>query len=104
MPDDARSGEVAFGVPRSPSSTERFREQLASDPVTKRARGHADGVLELVDGVDGAGRLNLGLTDASIVVLAERHAMRDLLTLHERHFRAVRTSKGKRSRLLPSDV
>jgi predicted nucleic acid-binding protein len=47
--------------------------------------------------------LNLGLADASIMVLAERHAIRDVLTLDERHFRAVRTSKGKRLRLLPAD-
>jgi uncharacterized protein len=48
--------------------------------------------------------LNLGIADASIVVLAERHRTRDVLTLDERHFRALRTAKGKPFRLLPSDL
>jgi predicted nucleic acid-binding protein len=33
--------------------------------------------------------LGLSLSDASIVVLAERHGTLDLLTLDERHFRAI---------------
>lgn len=48
--------------------------------------------------------LELGLTDASIVVLAERHGTRDLLTLDERHFRAVSPLQGGAFRLLPADV
>jgi uncharacterized protein len=47
--------------------------------------------------------LNIGLADASIVVLAERHSIRDVLTLDERHFRAFRFGKGRRFRLLPAD-
>jgi uncharacterized protein len=47
--------------------------------------------------------LNLGLADASIVVLAERHGVRDVLTLDERHFRALRVGKSKRFRILPAD-
>jgi predicted nucleic acid-binding protein len=47
--------------------------------------------------------LNLGIADASIVVLAERHGTRNILTLDERRFRAVRTAKGKTFRLLPGD-
>lgn len=47
--------------------------------------------------------LEIGLADASLVVLAERHDTVDILTLDERHFRALRTSTGKRFRLLPSD-
>ncbi len=48
--------------------------------------------------------LDLGLADASNVVLAERHATRDILTLDERHFRAVTTVSGQPFRLLPSDA
>ena len=48
--------------------------------------------------------LDLGLADASNVVLAERHATRDILTLDERHFRAVATISGQPFRLLPSDA
>jgi predicted nucleic acid-binding protein len=61
--------------------------------------------------VDGArtilGRyrdLELGIADASIVVLAERHGTNDLLTLDERHFRAVRGPGGRPFRLLPADA
>lgn len=45
----------------------------------------------------------IGLADASIVVLAERHGTTDVLTLDERHFRAMRTSDGRPFRLLPAD-
>ena len=49
--------------------------------------------------------LGIGLTDASIVVLAERYGTRDILTLDARHFRAMRPLTGRRSfRLLPADV
>ena len=47
--------------------------------------------------------LELGLADASIVVLAEKYGVRDVLTLDERHFRALRTSDRKPFRLLPAD-
>jgi predicted nucleic acid-binding protein len=47
--------------------------------------------------------LNLGIADASILVLAERHGTRDVLTLDQRHFRAVKTGKGKPLRILPAD-
>ncbi len=47
--------------------------------------------------------LGLGLTDASIVVLAERHAASDLLSLDDRHFRVVAGPGGRPFRLLPAD-
>lgn len=47
--------------------------------------------------------LELGLADASIVVLAERHGTHDLLTLDERHFRAVAGPGGRPFRVLPAD-
>jgi predicted nucleic acid-binding protein len=47
--------------------------------------------------------LGIGVADASIVVLAERHGTRDVLTLDQRHFRALRTTKGKPFRILPAD-
>lgn len=48
--------------------------------------------------------LKLGLADASIVVLAERYDCRDILTLDQRHFRAIRASDGEPFRLLPHDA
>jgi predicted nucleic acid-binding protein len=48
--------------------------------------------------------LGLGIADASVVVLAERHGCRDLLTLDQRHFRAVAGPGGQPFRLLPFDA
>ncbi len=47
--------------------------------------------------------LAIGLADASIVVLAQRHGSRDVLTLDERHFRTLRAPSGRRFRVLPAD-
>ena len=47
--------------------------------------------------------LRIGLADASLVVLAERHGTKDILTLDERHFRALRIRGRQRFRILPSD-
>jgi predicted nucleic acid-binding protein len=48
--------------------------------------------------------LEIGLTDASLVVLAERYRTWDLLTLDERHFRAVTGPDGRAFRILPADA
>ena len=48
--------------------------------------------------------LGIGLADASIVVLANRYGVRDILTLDERHFRAMRGMDGRPFRILPSDA
>jgi predicted nucleic acid-binding protein len=47
--------------------------------------------------------LQVGLADASIVVLAERHGSADVLTFDRRHFRAMRGPGGRPFRLLPDD-
>jgi predicted nucleic acid-binding protein len=49
-------------------------------------------------------KLGIGLADASIVVLAARYGVRDVLTLDERHFRALRPSGGRAFRVLPADA
>lgn len=48
--------------------------------------------------------LDIGLADASIVVLAERHDTGDVLTLDERRFRALRWKGRRRFTLLPADA
>ncbi len=47
--------------------------------------------------------LKLGLADASIVVLASRYQCLDVLTLDQRHFRAVRGPGGAPFRIHPFD-
>lgn len=47
--------------------------------------------------------LALGLADASLVVLSRRYDILDLLTLDERHFRAVSGARGRPFRILPAD-
>lgn len=48
--------------------------------------------------------LRVGLADASLVVLAARHATRRILTLDERHFRVLRGLDGEPFELLPMDA
>jgi predicted nucleic acid-binding protein len=48
--------------------------------------------------------LELGLADASLVVIAERHQVSNVLTLDERRFRALRGPDGRRFRVLPADA
>jgi hypothetical protein len=47
--------------------------------------------------------LALGLTDASIVVLPERLTLTTLLSLEQRHFRALQGHGSRPFRLLPFD-
>jgi predicted nucleic acid-binding protein len=48
--------------------------------------------------------LELGLADASMVVLAERHQVAEVLTLDERHFRALHAPRRQPFRILPADA
>ena len=57
-----------------------------------------------VDVVERYADLGIGLTDATIVVLAERYGIERILTLDERHFRALRTLDGRPFTLLPADA
>lgn len=54
--------------------------------------------------MDRYSNLRIGLADASIVVLAERHRAKDVLTLDERHFRSFRLRDRRRFRILPGDL
>ena len=47
---------------------------------------------------------DVGLADASNVLLAERYDTRDIFTLDERHFRMMRGPRGRPFRLLPADA
>jgi predicted nucleic acid-binding protein len=48
--------------------------------------------------------LHLGLADASLVILSLRYDTRELLTLDERHFRAVRPTGRRSFRILPAEA
>jgi predicted nucleic acid-binding protein len=48
--------------------------------------------------------LDLGLADASVVALAGRLHTLNILTLDERHFRAIEVAPGRAARLLPFDA
>lgn len=43
----------------------------------------------------------IGLTEASLVVLAERHRTRTIATLDHRHFQVLRTSTGEAFTIVP---
>jgi predicted nucleic acid-binding protein len=61
---------------------------------------------DVAEAASVAGRyasLGIGLADASIVVLARRWSTSDILTLDERHFRALTGPGGAPFRLLPVD-
>ncbi len=47
--------------------------------------------------------LGIGIADASLVVLAGRYRTERILTLDERHFRALRSPRGKPFTLVPAD-
>lgn len=60
--------------------------------------------IEAAERVIGRHRdLEIGLADASLVVLAHRYGIRDILTLDERHFRALRGPGGRPFRVHPAD-
>jgi predicted nucleic acid-binding protein len=48
--------------------------------------------------------LEVGLADASVVVLADRYRTRDLLCTDQRHFRQLSARGRKPFRLLPYDA
>lgn len=55
------------------------------------------------DVIERYGDLGVGLADASLVVLAHRHETYDVLTLDQRHFRALRGPADKPFRIIPAD-
>lgn len=66
-------------------------------------RFDADDIVRARTVIERYGDLDVGLADASIVVLAERYGTNRVLTLDER-FRALRTLDGKPFTLLPADA
>jgi uncharacterized protein len=63
-----------------------------------------DDVVTAMELVDRYSDLKLGLSDASVAVLAARHRTTRLLTLDERDFRPMRPLYGTAFMLLPADA
>ncbi len=61
-------------------------------------------VAEAAEVIERFADFKVGLADASVVVLANRHDTLDVLTLDERHFRVLRGTGGRPFRLLPADA
>ncbi|HEY7591060.1 MAG TPA: PIN domain-containing protein [Candidatus Limnocylindrales bacterium] len=61
-------------------------------------------VADALEVIERYGDLRIGLADASLVVLAARHGVGDVLTLDERHFRVLRGPGSQPFRLLPADA
>jgi predicted nucleic acid-binding protein len=68
------------------------------DLFSSEDMGHARRIMERY------ADLRIGLADASVVVLANRHRTLDLLCTDARHFRALKGPAGKPFRLLPVDA
>lgn len=67
------------------------------EPFTAEDLAHARRIMERY------ADLHIGLADASVVVIANRHRTLDLLCTDQRHFRALRGLEGQPFRLLPFD-
>ncbi len=77
-------------------------EEIARGAYQLELFGAAD-IARAKEVVEQYGDLEIGLADASIVVLAQRHAVTEVLTLDQRHFRAMRIERRKRFKVLPFD-
>lgn len=86
-----------------PAAAAGVLDQVARGALTLEPFAPSD-VARAAEVVDNYADLRIGPTDASLVVLAERHQTVELLTLDERHFRAIRGPQGQPFRLLPADA
>jgi len=87
-----------------PAPAERGAEPPPTDHVlSAHGRRTADDVGRAAELVERYLDLEVGLADASIVLLAERYETDRVLTLDQRHFRALRTTSGEQLVLLPAD-
>jgi predicted nucleic acid-binding protein len=88
---------------RRPETGLKLLDDVASGTY-ELASFEADAVAQAADIIRTYNDLRIGLTDASIVVLAERYRTNRVLTLDERHFRALRTPSGGAFTLVPADA
>ena len=87
----------------SPAIARAFLVEVAGGAYRLEPMGSSD-IAEAAEVIDRYRDLALGLADASLVVLSRRYDVTDILTLDERHFRAVRGASGRPFRILPADA
>ena len=87
----------------SPNAAKSFLGEVARGAYQLESMGGAD-VDESLAIIRRYEDLQLGLADASIVVLAARHGTDKILTLDERHFRAIVGGDGRPFQVLPADA
>jgi uncharacterized protein len=87
----------------SSTAARAFLDQVAAG-VYRLEPMDADDVAAACEVMDRHVGPELGLADASLVVLADRYGTSDVLTLDERHFRTLRGPGGRPFRILPADV
>lgn len=88
----------------SDDAARRFADDVAAGAYELAALTTTD-VVACVDLDRRYARLGLGLTDAHLVVLADRYGTDQLLSLDERHFRVVRPRRGHSAfQLFPADA
>lgn len=85
-----------------PDAEAAFLDDLAEGTFLMECLDPA-GILEARELTRRYRDLRLGLADASLVVLAARHATRRILTFDERAFRAVEPLQGGSFEVLPAD-
>jgi len=74
-----------------------------AEGVYSLAEVHPSDVAEAAALVERYRDMRIGLTDASLVVLAARYGTTRLLTFDEKHFRAIRPLRGNAFTILPAD-
>jgi predicted nucleic acid-binding protein len=91
--------------------TKRHGENIAArvlarlaEPEYEMATLDSSDLLAALDVMRTYEDLNIGLTDASLVILAKRYKTNEILTLDQRHLRAMRGLDGRHFRLLPFDI
>ena len=87
----------------SPSSALALLAEVARGAYRLEPFDAAD-VAAAHDVIEAYADLDVGLADASIVVLAHRYETRDVLTLDQRHFRTLRGPAERPLRILPADL
>jgi uncharacterized protein len=96
--------ELEYLVRRGSGQTAQLQllDEVARDVYRLESFSRAD-IREAGEVVSTYGALRVSLADASIVVLARRYGIADVLTLDERHFRVLQGPRGP-FRLLPADA